>query len=51
MTPRSCKNHPDCFFYICGKYKTLDNRKSITNFVQKFYYGFFGIKLGGQDKP
>ena len=51
MTPRSCKNHPDCFCYICGKYKTVDNRKSITNFVQKVYYGYFGIKLGGQDKP
>ena len=51
MTSRSCKNHPDCFCYVCGECKTVDNRKSITNFVQKAYYAYFGIKLGDQDKP
>ena len=51
MASRSCKNHPDCFCYICGEYKTVDNRKSITDFVRKAYYTYFGIKLGGQDKP
>ena len=48
---KSCKNHPDCFCYICGECKTVDNRKSITDFVQKAYYAYFGIKLGDQDKP
>ena len=50
MTSRSCKNHPDCFCYICGEWKTVDNRKSITNFVRKAYCAYFGIKLGDQDK-
>ena len=50
MTSRSCKNHPDCFCYICGEYKTVDNRKSNTEFVQKAYYAYFGIKLGQKDK-
>ena len=51
MTWRSCKNHPDCFCYNCGEYNTVDNRKSITDFVRKTYYAYFGIKLGDQDKP
>ena len=51
MTSRSCKNHPDFLCYICGEYKTLDNRKSITDFVRKAYYAYQGIKLGDQDKP
>ena len=29
----------------------LDNRKSITGFVRKAYFAYFGIKLGDQDKP
>ena len=44
------KNHPDCFCYICGEYKTADNRESTTNFVLKAYYAYFGIKLGEQEK-
>ena len=51
MTSRSCKNHPDCFCYICGEYKTVDTRKSITDFVRKVYYAYFGMKLRDQDNP
>ena len=51
MTSRPCKNHPDCFCYSCGEHKTVDNRKSITDFVRKAYYAYFGIKLEDQDKP
>ena len=51
MTSRSCQNYPDCFCYICGEWKTVDNRKSITDFVRKAYYAYFGMKLGDQDKP
>ena len=50
MTSRLCKNHLDCFCYICGEYKTVENRKSITDFVWKSYYAHFGIKLIDQDK-
>ena len=45
MTSRSCKNYPDCFCYICGEYKTADNRQSLKDFVRKAYYVYFGIKL------
>ena len=51
MASRFCKNHPDCFCDICGECKTVDNRKSITDFVQKAYYAYFEIKLGDQKKP
>ena len=51
MASRSCKNYPDCFCYICGEYKTVENRKSITDFKRKAYYAYFGIKLRGLDKP
>ena len=51
MTSRPCKNHPDCFCYICGEQKTVGNRKSITDFARKAYYAYFGIKLEDQDKP
>ena len=51
MTSRSCENRPDYFCYICGEYKTVDKRKSITDFVRKAYDAYFGIKLGDQDKP
>ena len=50
MTSRPYKNHLDCFCYICGEYKTVENRKSITDFVWKSYYAHCGIKLGDQDK-
>ena len=51
MTSGPWKNYPDCFCYICGECKTVDNRKSITNFERKAYYAYFGIKLGDQNKP
>ena len=51
MTSRSYKNHPDCFCYICGEWKTVDNGKSTIDFVRKAYFAYFGIKLGDQEKP
>ena len=47
---RSCKNHSDSFCYICGEFKTANNRKSIIDFVRKAYYAYFGMKLGDQNK-
>ena len=44
MTSRSWKNRPVCFCYICGEYKTVDNRKSIRDIVRKAYYACFRIK-------
>ena len=43
MTSRSC--------YICGEWKTVGNRKSMTDFMPKAYYAYFGIKIRDQDKP
>lgn len=47
---RSCKNHPDVFCYICGEYTLKENRKLVTDFVKRAYLGYFGVKLGDQDK-
>ena len=46
---RSCKNHPDWFCYICGKFKITNERNRVTEFIQKAYYGYFCVKLD-QDK-
>lgn len=47
---RSCVHHPDIFCYICGEYTLLENRKTISDFVKRAYLGYFGVKLGDQDK-
>ena len=47
---RSCKNDPDIFCYVCGKFTLRQHRKSISEFVVKAYFAYFGIKLGDQDK-
>ena len=47
---RSCKNHPDAFCYICGEYTLEKNKKLVTDFVKKANLGYFGVKLGDQDK-
>lgn len=47
---KSCINHPDVFCYICGEYTSQENRKTITDFVKRAYIGYFGVKLGDQDK-
>lgn len=47
---RSCANHPDVFCYICGEYTLKEHRKTISDFVKRAYLGYFGVKLGDQDK-
>lgn len=47
---RCCVNHPDVFCYVCGEYMLKENRKNITDFVKCAYLGYFGVKLGDQDK-
>ena len=44
-------NHPDVFCYICGEYTQKASRKPISEFVKRAYVGYFGVKLGDQDKP
>ena len=48
---RKCKLDPDVFCYICGSFATPKQRTTITDFVQKVYHAYFGMKLGDQDKP
>lgn len=48
--PRECKNHPDTFCYICGRFTTRNQRNSITHFLKQCYFAYFGCKLGDQDK-
>jgi hypothetical protein len=47
---RSCVNHPDVFCYICGEYTLKENRKTVSDFVKRAYLGYFGVRLGDQDK-
>ena len=48
---RKCVNDPDVFCYICGKYALPKRRGKITDFVEKAYLSYFGVKLGDQNKP
>lgn len=47
---RFCVNSPNVFCYVCGEYTLPENRKNITNFVERAYMAYFGVKLGDQDK-
>ena len=47
---RSCLNNPDSFCYICGEYTFKENQKTLSDFIKKAYLGYFGVKLGDQDK-
>ncbi|GFW51877.1 uncharacterized protein TNCV_1188081 [Trichonephila clavipes] len=50
MATRGCVNSPNCFCYICGSYTVKKQQRNISNFVQKVYFAYLGIKLGDQDK-
>ena len=47
---RSCRNKPDVFYYICGKYTLVQNRKPITSSIKRSYHAYFQMALGDQDK-
>ncbi|GFS57069.1 uncharacterized protein TNCV_4238521 [Trichonephila clavipes] len=49
MATRRCVNSSNCFCYICGSYTVKKQQRNISNFVQKAYFAYFGIKLGDQD--
>ena len=51
MSDRGCRNHPDIFCYICGKYTLIRARNVIDRLVKKAYIAYFGIHIGDQDKP
>ena len=50
MSKRKCKNDPNNFCYICGKFTPQDLRATITERLKHAYKLYFGIKLGDLDK-
>ena len=36
---------------VCGDFKLKKSRRSVDEDIKKWYYAYFGIKLGDQDKP
>ena len=47
---RLCKNSPDKFCYVCGRYVLKSQDRPITENVKKAYFLYFGCKVGDQDK-
>ena len=47
---RKCENHSDMFFYVCEEYTFKEIKQIISIFVEKAYLGYFGNRLGNQDK-
>ena len=50
MTLRGCVNSSENFCYICGEFVVIKQQRNITNFVEKVYFAYFGVKRGDQDK-
>ena len=48
---RKCALDSNAFCYICGRFTTPKERQKITDFIQKAYHAYFGVKLGDQGKP
>lgn len=47
---RQCKNSPDKFCYICGRYVLKSQGRTMTIDVKKAYFLYYGCKVGDQDK-
>ena len=47
---RQCRNNPDIFCYISGKYVMAKYRFNVRDFTKKAYEAYFGMKLGDQKK-
>ena len=47
---RKCKNNPNSFCYICGKYTPSTHRRNISSKVKIAYKCYFGCAVGDQDK-
>ena len=50
MSRKSCLNHPDRFFNVCGKFTPASQKKKLTKYVKVAYKHYFGCKIGDQDK-
>ena len=47
---QKCLNNPDAFCYICGDFTSVKTRLKITDFIEKVYHTYFGVKLGDEEK-
>ena len=47
---RKCLNFPDVFCYICGGCTEAKQRSRITDFVERAYLAYLGVKLGDKGK-
>ena len=47
---RKCKNNPNSFCYICGKYTPSTHRRNISSKVKIAYKCYFGCAVGDQNK-
>ena len=45
-----CPKNPDVFRYVCRELTLIKNPLKITEKVKKSYLGYFGVKIGDQDK-
>jgi hypothetical protein len=45
-----CLNKPNCFYYVCGKFKPKAKCKTISPLMKNAYKLYFGCALGDQDK-
>ena len=45
-----CPNSPDVFRYVCRELTLIKDPLKIIEKVKKSYLGYFGVKIGGQDK-
>lgn len=45
-----CPNSPDVFRYVCRELTLIKDPLKIIEKVKKWYLGYFGVEIGGQDK-
>lgn len=50
MSSRHCKNDPEKFCYMCGRYTFPRDRKPISKFVRETYFEYFKINICHQEK-
>ena len=48
---RKCALDSNVFCYICVHSTTPKERQKITDFIQKAYHAYFGVKIGDHEKP
>ena len=46
----SCLNSPDSFYYVCGKFTSKPQKRSVSAYIQKVYLAYFGCHLGDQNR-